>query len=204
MQQINFLNALPKPIKVQFSSRQLSLVVAGFIALLAIISLIKLWDNLSLKDTLAAAQFKQEQVIAETKKLQQQYPEIFTTEELHEKVAGLTQEIEQKGSIVGRANRLSNAKAFSNYLTSLAYNTPNNLWLTRIYINQNQGQVLLKGKTNSAALIPAFIKNLSTAPAFSGDSFKEVSINDEKNTIVDFTISTKPDESEDEPTEKLN
>lgn len=67
---------------------------------------------------------------------------------------------------------LGNTAGFSEHLAALGRRHPNGLWLQQIRIAEGGRQMLLRGSTLEAALIPRFLDELEHEPAFAGTAFQ--------------------------------
>jgi hypothetical protein len=74
--------------------------------------------------------------------------------------------------IQGGAN--ADVEGFSPYLTALARQTMQGVWLTGVDIGAGSGQLVLKGRALESDLVPLYIQRLNREPLFKGRAVREL------------------------------
>lgn len=84
------------------------------------------------------------------------------------------------------------AQGFSRYLSALADQADNKVWLSKIAIDSASNQLLLEGSSYQAELIPALLQRLQHTEAFQGRHFSKLQIQQNKDhpEQVDFSIGS--------------
>jgi MSHA biogenesis protein MshI len=80
---------------------------------------------------------------------------------------------------------------FSAPLSALARQVPDGLWLTRIRLNAQNGDVGLSGRAQAGSLVPGYLEALGEEPAFQGKTFGAFRLDrDEEGRWIDFRVAT--------------
>lgn len=80
---------------------------------------------------------------------------------------------------------------FSAPLAALARQVPDGLWLTRIRLNAQNGDVGLSGRAQAGRLVPSYLEALGEEPAFQGKTFGAFRLDrDEEGRWIDFRVAT--------------
>lgn len=67
-------------------------------------------------------------------------------------------------------------QGFSLYMTALARQHLDGLWLTAVDISGKPGDLVIKGKVLNGELVPAYVRSLSREPALSGRAVSELKL----------------------------
>lgn len=83
---------------------------------------------------------------------------------------------------------------FSRYLSALANQADNKVWLSKINIDSSSNRLNLQGSSYQAELIPALLQRLQQTEAFQGRYFSQLQIQQNKDNPeqVDFSIGSGP------------
>jgi hypothetical protein len=86
----------------------------------------------------------------------------------------LERESTDKGRVLNALSgkTLGNTTGFSAHLAALGRRHPAGLWLQQVRIGDGGRQIAIRGRTQSADLVPRFIGDLQVEPAFSGVAFE--------------------------------
>jgi Tfp pilus assembly protein PilN len=97
---------------------------------------------------------------------------------------------------------VGNTDGFSEHLAALGRRHPQGLWLDRIRIGDGGRQLLLRGLTTDAGLVPRFLSDLQQEPALAGTSFSSFALSTDRAVAgpLRFALATGCafDESADE------
>ncbi|TVP51963.1 MAG: hypothetical protein EA349_16690 [Halomonadaceae bacterium] len=122
--------------------------------------------------------------------------------ELKRRVDELERQMRQRRDLVNRTEQLaSDARmGFSPYLRSLAQQSDNQLWLTRIRLNISNGQLRLEGETASGDQLPRYMNRLKQEPLFSGRRFGDFALEREADgNTLRFRLASSRDDDRRQP-----
>jgi hypothetical protein len=80
---------------------------------------------------------------------------------------------------------------FSPYLTALARQTMQGVWLTGMEIGSGSGDLVLKGRVLESELVPLYIQRLNREPLFQGRAVRELRLaakNEAGKRYVEFSL----------------
>lgn len=83
------------------------------------------------------------------------------------------------------------ADGFSEFFGGLARNTVDGLWFSNVGLMAGGREVLLKGQTTQASLVPRLLQTLAAERAFAGRTFRKVSFErneSEGDALVEFEL----------------
>ncbi|WP_225315049.1 PilN domain-containing protein [Marinobacter confluentis] len=87
---------------------------------------------------------------------------------------------------------------FAEPLSALARQVPGGLWLTRIRLNAQNGDVALDGQAQSGRLVPSYLEALGEEPAFQGKTFGAFRMDrSEQGNWIEFRVATDESTGED-------
>lgn len=104
---------------------------------------------------------------------------------LDARIASLTDEIDRATKLADAlgAGEFGNAAGMSGYLTGLARQRIEGLWLTRIEIRKGGEAIDLAGRSTTAEQVPQYLQRLSAEPAFRGRSFGGLNVRREESGV---------------------
>jgi len=109
-------------------------------------------------------------------------------------LTSLEQELAARQKVVAALRRVKDSytHGVSNYLESFSRQAPKGVWLTGFSVQAGGENLVIRGRSLQAALVPTFLQQLSRESALSGTEFGLLQIQREKpNTrFVDFTVYT--------------
>lgn len=117
---------------------------------------------------------------------------------LQSSVDQLERQMRQRRDLVNRTEQLtSDARTgFSPYLSSLARQSDNALWLTRIRLNLISGNLRLQGETASGDQVPRYMHRLKQEPLFSGRRFGDFALErEEQAQTLRFHLASSRDDN---------
>lgn len=157
----------------------------------SIFSIVKFHNN---QDAQKLLQAQMQQAQAHLQQLQAQYPK-------QQIDSGLTLELQKTRAYYQNLSQilelLADTKSdrslgFSRYLSALADQADNNVWLTAIRINSETESISLKGSTFKPEQIPLLLQRLQNTSVFKGRHFARLSVEQSPQTPgqVDFNVSS--------------
>lgn len=79
---------------------------------------------------------------------------------------------------------------FSDYLTGLARQSREGLWLTGFTVTAGGGGMVLRGRTLDKGMLPEYVQRLNAEPAFAGKSFAGLQMDYREVTVIGEAKST--------------
>jgi MSHA biogenesis protein MshI len=117
-----------------------------------------------------------------------------------EAVSRITAEIAQRRQLLAEVARLvgDESSRFSPYMTALARQVPDQLWLTGFSVNLINNQVRLSGRTRSGDQVPVYLERLGREPVFGGRRFERLMLQrSESGSWIDFKVASDRDAGDD-------
>jgi len=109
-------------------------------------------------------------------------------------LANLEQELAARKKVVAALTRVKDSytRGVSDYLESFSRQAPKGVWLTGFSVRAGGEDLVVRGRSLQAALVPKFLQQLSNESALSGTEFGLLQIQREKPDarFVDFTVYT--------------
>lgn len=177
-QNINLLEALPKPTIVVFQTNLVFQILAGWLGLLMLIYALG-FLNLMLKEKDLA-------------KLEQTKQTLNTQITEATKIFDQLNQTAPSAAVTTPTTNASQMRGFSAYLEDLAKYTPNNIWYEFITFLEPGGKVVLQGTALSPALIPNLISSLGNSQALKEKKFGTLQLQKiEKENAIKFSLGTE-------------
>lgn len=90
------------------------------------------------------------------------------------------------------------AEGFSPYLAGLARQAVNGVWLTGLEVDRETGAMALTGLTRDGGLVPFYLEQLRSEPAFAGRRFRhfELDRSVEDSSVLRFRVASHAGEQE--------
>ena len=192
LQQVNLYQDELRKQELNFSAIQLAQLSLVFILVLALVSGFKFWQLQQQQQTLAQQQQKQQQAMAELQKLQQvlasRQKDLALARRLDEKSRELANK--QKVLAILSQDEFGNTHGFTAYITGLARQRLEGLWLTQLRIAEGGTDISMFGTTSSPSLLPKYLQRLSAEKVFAGTEFKNMLIarQQKKSHWLDFSL----------------
>lgn len=200
-QQINLYQPMFRKQQVVFSARTTLALAAGFLGLLAI-----WWALLDRHVDSLEAQLDRQQTLERqlserltrlNRDLSQRQPDPVLVDEV-ERLRQRLQTLQSSRQLV-RRRIPAEPIAVSERLAALGRQHPSGLWLTGIGIGDNGREISFHGRMLNSPLLPEFLDRLGAEPVFSGQSFRQLKLQqpDDSGPGLQFSISTlDPETSE--------
>ena len=175
-QQINLLDARFRAQKPHFSAATMALAVAAVALLAIVMQVLFAHQNRSLQATLSQTDRRAAELRDQTVRFARDLGEQGRSSTLADEIARLEEQLRLRRGLMdgmqGGTGR--NLEGFSPYLTALARQTMNGVWLTGIEIDGRSGDLALKGRVVDGDLVPAYLRRLDQEPLFRGRAVSEL------------------------------
>lgn len=106
----------------------------------------------------------------------------------------VTEDIAQRQRLLGEVSRLvsTDRRGFSPFMTALARQAPEQVWLTGFIVDLTRNQVQLSGRTREGDQVPVYLEQLGQEPVFSGRRFEHLNLQrDESGRWINFEIASE-------------
>lgn len=175
-QEVNLYLPIFRQRRAIFSTVAMVQLSAVFLSGLLAIYLFGVYQGRVLDRQLAGLEAKAAAEAASLERLRERYPTPTRSRILERELAQLERERRQKAQLVEllSEDELGNSHGFSPYLSGLARQRIDGLWLTLVHLEDGGRQVGLRGVAVRDPLVPRFIARLSGIEAFLGTEFSEV------------------------------
>jgi hypothetical protein len=175
-QQINLFDARFRKQKPHFSALTMALALGAVFVLALVIEQLYAWQNRVMQATLAQTEKRAGELREQTLRFYKEFGEQGRSNALAEEIARAEEQLRvRRGLLAGMQGGVGgNAEGFSPYLTALARQTMNGVWLTGVEIASPGGDLVLKGRVVDSGLVPAYIRQLNREPLFRGRSVSEL------------------------------
>lgn len=171
-QQINLYNPIFLKQKKYFSAvamlQSLALVLAGVAGLYAY----AVWQIGALDRLLADSERQLTERRAQLVRITREFSVQGRNKQLEDEVIRTEAQLQRRQELMAdfTTGVGGNAEGFSRYLTALAKQTVNGVWLTAITVSGKTNDLVLKGRVSSSDLMPAYVESLGKEPALAGRS----------------------------------
>ena len=175
-QQINLFDARFRRQTPHFSALTMALAALAVATLTLVIGQLYAYQNRSLEAALAQAEQRVAQLREQTTRLARDFGEQGRSTALADELARLDEQLRlRRGLLDGiQGGAAASVEGFSPYLTALARQTMQGVWLTGVQIAGGSGDLVLKGRASDSELVPAYIQRLNREPLFQGRAVREL------------------------------
>ena len=175
-QQINLFDTRFRRQAPHFSALTLGAGVLGVAALLLGIGQLYAYQNRKLELTLAQTDQRAAQLREQATKLARQFGEQGRSTALADELARVEEQLRQRRALLEgvQGGAFTSAEGFSPYLTALARQAMQGVWLTGVEIAGGSGDLVLKGRVTEGELVPVYIQRLNREPLFQGRAVREL------------------------------
>ena len=192
-QQINLFDPRFRPQAPHFSSLTLVVAVLGAAAVLLGIGELYAYQNRKLEATVAQTDQRAAQLREQATKLAQQFGEQGRSTALADELARIEEQLRQRHGLLDgiRGGAATSVEGFSPYLTALARQAMQGVWLTGVEIAGASGDLVLKGRVTDSELVPLYIQRLNREPLFQGRAVRELHLaakGDAGKRYVEFSL----------------
>lgn len=196
-QQVNLYQPILRQQKRVFSSGNISLIVIGAIALMALLWSFNLWQLHDLELRLEEATQREATMATEVTRLTREMSNTQVSSKLKAEVEQLREEARVKEQLVNEVFSGDSADArlfgsgFVVALEALGRQRVDGLWMTRIEFRDAGGSVSFAGRTQHAEHVPALVRKLANEPALRQVSFRTVRVRRDEDAHLAFVLSTE-------------
>jgi len=193
-QQVNLYTRELRPQRELWSLNQLAMVAVAAVAIIALASGTLRWTLSGSEAELAAKKNDLAAMRLVVEELNLSLADRREEAGLKDRVEGLQRQVRMRRDLVTRADQLAQATrhGFSPYLTGLARQSDDRLWLTRIRLDLMAGTVELQGQTNSGDQVPRYLTRLKQEPLFDGRRFSHFVLDrDDDAGILEFRLASQ-------------
>lgn len=175
-QQVNLYLPIFRQRRAVFSTVAMVQLSAVFLSGLLAIYLFGVYQGRALDRQLARLEAAAAAEETSVERLRKRYPTPTRSRILERELAQLERERAEKAQLVEllSEDELGNSQGFSAYLSGLARQRIDGLWLTLVHLEDGGRQVGLRGVAVRDPLVPRFIARLAGIEAFLGTEFAEV------------------------------
>jgi hypothetical protein len=177
-QQINLFNPVFLAQKKYFSAvamlQALALVLGGML-LMEVFAVHQAGQlERQLASTVRDAEQQRERVVA----IGKQFSGQGVSKSLEEEVARSEDTLRRRRDLVSEitTNVGGNTAGFSVYLTALARQTAQGVWLTGIEVSGRSNDIVIRGRALNPDMVPSYVRSLSREPAFAGRALSSLQV----------------------------
>jgi hypothetical protein len=175
-QQINLFEARFRRQKPHFSAVTMLLAVLAVTVLALLIRELYAYQNRSLEATVAQTDKRVAHLREQVLGLAREFGEQGRSGAVSDELARLEEQLRLRRSLLEsiQGGAGSHVGGFSPYLTALARQTMQGVWLTGMELGTGSGDLLLKGRVLESELVPIYIQRLNREPLFQGRAVREL------------------------------
>jgi len=193
-QQINLYQPIFRKQQIIFSAQTIAWLTLGLLLLLVIWSLLISQRVGTLESQLESQRAAEQRVMAQITELGRDQPDEAARIELERDVERLNQrrtELRQSLDAMSRRQPVADSRLHERY-DALARQRPTGLWLTELRLDEQHGDITMRGRALAARLLPAYLEALSSEPLISGTGFRQIRLQESADEFpgVIFSIST--------------
>ena len=185
-QQINLFDARFRPQKPHFSAATMALTVLAVALLTLGIRELYAYQNRSLEASLAQTDKRAAELREQAARFARELGDPGRSAAMADERARLEEQVRaRRGLLTG----IQGGAGFSPYLTALARQTMQGVWLTGMEIGPND--LVLKGRVLQSELVPLYIERLNREPLFKGRVVSELRLaakDDAGRPYVEFSL----------------
>lgn len=197
-QQINLYQPIFRKREIIFSAQTLFWLALGFLVLLLLWSFLINQRVDQLQSELQRQRDAEQRAIVQLGQLRQSLPPEEPSTALESRIETLLQrrsELVDSLDALERRRPAAQARLHEQF-DALARSRPHGLWLTHLYMGEQDGSLSLQGRALAARLVPLFLQALTAEPLMTGTGFRRVRVEESTDSMpgVTFLISTRPED----------
>jgi len=175
-QQINLFDARFRPRKSHFSALTMGFAVLAVAVLTLAIRELYAYQTRTLEATLAQTDKRAAELREQATRFAREFGDAGRASALADELARLEEQLRVRRALLEaiHGGAAGSAEGFSPYLTALARQAMQGVWLTGIQIGSGSGDLVLKGRVLQGELVPAYIERLNREPLFKGREVREL------------------------------
>lgn len=193
-QQINLFDARFRRHKKHFSAATLLLALCAVFAGALVIRELYAYQNRMLQASLAQTDKRAADLQNQTLRFAREFSEQGRSTALVDEIARVEEQLRLRRSLLGgmQSGVGGNVEGFSPYLSALARQTMNGVWLTAVEVGSPTGELVLKGRALDSDLVPAYLRQLNREPLFNGRTVSELRLaakSEPAKRYIEFSLS---------------
>lgn len=188
-QQINLFDARFRRQKPHFSAAMMTLAVLAVALLTLGIGELYAYQNRSLEASLAQTDKRSAELREQAARFVRELGDPGRSAALADELARLEEQVRTRRSLLTGIQGGAGGAGFSPYLTALARQTMQGVWLTGMEIGPKD--LVLKGRVLQSELVPLYIERLNREPLFKGRVVSELRLaakDDAGRRYVEFSL----------------
>lgn len=191
-QQINLFDERFRKPKRLLSARTLVQAATAVFVIALIFQQLYAYQNRSLQATLAQSDQRATQLRDQSIRFAKDFTTQGRSAALTDEIARVEEQLRLRRGLLEamQSGAGGNVEAFSPYLTALARQTMNGVWLTGVDIGGASGDLVLKGRVLDSTLVPAYLRQLRQERPFADRSVRELRVSaNGKDKRIEFSLS---------------
>lgn len=192
-QLIDLYTADLRPVKEKLQAGSALALLAVVLVVLAAAAGFVRYQNVQLTDQVAARQQQTQQLEQLVEQLTQEAESRQPDPQVEAALARVNETLVRRQKLLAQVEGLmsEDAPGFSAPLSALARQVPAGVWLTRIRLNAQNGDVGLSGRAQAGRLVPSYLEALGEEPAFQGKTFGAFRLErSEEGRWIEFRVAT--------------
>ena len=175
-QQINLFDTRFRAQKPHFSALTMVLAVLAVGVLALLVREMYAYQNRNLEATLAQTDARVTQLREQVTGLAREFGVQGRSAALADEITRLEDQLRLRRSLLEniQGGGSSGVGGFSPYLTALARQSMQGVWLTGMQIGSGSGDLVLRGRVLESELVPIYIQRLNREPLFQGRAVREL------------------------------
>lgn len=195
-QQINLYTEELRPKREKMQAGTAVGILALTLLLLAVAAGFVRYQNSQLTDQLASRQQNIERLEQSVAQLTQEAESRQPDPQVEAALSRVNDTLVRRQRLLAQVESLmsDDTAGFSAPLSALARRVPGGVWLTRIRLNAQNGDVGLSGRAQAGKLVPSYLEALGEEPAFQGKTFGTFRLErSEQDRWIEFRVATDED-----------
>lgn len=198
-QQVNLYQPIFRKERRVFSARAMLASVGVVLAGLLLIYGYAHWQMYELRAELGRLEAQRRAATERLTGLEGVIPARGKSQLLEAEIGRLERELDRKRRVAAalEGGALGNTEGFSSYLTGLARQRVDGLWLTGLRISEGGERLILAGRALSPERVPVLVQRLAGESAFAGLHFNTLDMertDDGARAGIEFVLGTVDDE----------
>lgn len=192
-QQINLYTEALRPKKERLQAVTAVAIVGLALLGLAVAAGFVRYEHTRMNDQLASQQNQIERLEQSVAELTQEAESRQPDPQLEAALTRVNDTLARRQKLLAQVEGLISADTtgFADPLAALARQVPAGLWLTRIRLNAQNGNVGLDGRAQAGKLVPSYLEALGEEPAFQGKTFGAFRLErSEQGGGIEFRVAT--------------
>jgi len=192
-QQINLYTEELRPTKEKMQAVTAVVILALALGGLAVAAGFVRYQNAQLTDQLASRQQQVERLEQSVAQLTQEAGSRQPDPQVEAALSRVTETLVRRQRLLAQVESLmsDDTAGFAAPLSALARQVPGGVWLTRIRLNAQNGDVGLSGRAQAGRLVPSYLEALGEEPAFQGKTFGTFRLErSDQGSWIEFRVAT--------------